>query len=80
MKIKVLGTGCPNCLKLEQNVNEALEAIGFNAEVIKVADMSEIINSGVMRLPAVVIDEEVKISGRVASTEELQEIIKKEIN
>lgn len=76
MTIKILGTGCPGCLRLEQNVHQALEELDVKAEVMKVTDMAEIVGYGVMRTPAIVIDEKVKISGKLAEVDELKEIIK----
>ena len=75
MKIKVLGSGCKNCQNLEKNVNVALKESGKNAEVEKVTDMKEILKFGVMKTPALVIDEKVVVSGRVATVKELKEII-----
>ena len=75
MKIKVLGSGCKNCQNLEKNVREALKESGKEAEVEKVTDMKEILGFGVMKTPALVIDEKVVISGRVATVKELIEIL-----
>jgi small redox-active disulfide protein 2 len=75
MKIKVLGSGCKNCRNLEKNVREALEECKKDAVIEKVTDMKEILKYGVMKTPALVIDEKVVISGRVAAVKELKEII-----
>ena len=75
MKIKVLGSGCKNCQSLEKNVIEALKEIGKEAKVEKVTDMKEILGFGVMKTPALVIDEKVVVSGRVATEKELIEIL-----
>ncbi|MBP9478622.1 MAG: TM0996/MTH895 family glutaredoxin-like protein [Sebaldella sp.] len=75
MKIKVLGSGCKNCQSLEKNVIEALKEIGKEAKVEKVTDMKEILGFGVMKTPALVIDEKVVVSGRVATVKELIEIL-----
>ena len=76
MKIEILGTGCPNCLKLERNVLEALKETGIQAEVVKVTEIPEIMSYGVMSVPALVIDGEVKSYGKVNSVEEIREMIK----
>lgn len=76
MKIKVLGTGCPNCKKLEANVNEVLENLKIEAVVEKITDIEKIMSYGVMGTPALVIDEEVKSYGRVLSSGEIEEILK----
>jgi len=75
MNIKVLGTGCANCRKLESNVKEAIKQLGIDAGFEKVEDMKAIIAYGVMRTPALVIDEKVKISGRVPDVEDIKKIL-----
>ncbi len=72
MKIEILGTGCPKCKKLEENARKALDDIGIKAEVIKVTDINEIIDYGVMSPPAIVIDGEVKCFGRIPEIEEIK--------
>jgi len=67
-----LGTGCPKCRQLEENVKKALEESGKKAEVIKVTEVDKIIEYGVMSTPAIVIDGEVKSSGKVADVEEIK--------
>lgn len=77
MKIEVLGTGCAKCRATEKNVRKAVEDLGIQAEVVKVEDLQDIINRGVMMTPAVVVDGEVKISGHQPTVEEIKKIIKK---
>lgn len=72
MKIAVLGTGCRKCHTTWDHVMSALEETGVEAEVVKVEKIDEITAYGVMMTPAVVIDGEVKISGRVASVEQVK--------
>ncbi len=76
MKIEVLGTGCMKCKRLFKNVEIAVKELGINAEIVKVDDISEIINRGVMLTPALAVDGEMKVSGRVADVKELKEILK----
>lgn len=76
MVIKILGTGCANCKKLEQNAKDAVNELGIDADVVKVEDFRDIAKYGVMRTPALVIDEEVKIVGKVAKVEEIKALIK----
>ncbi len=76
MKIEILGTGCPKCKKLEQNARKALDDIDIKAEVIKVTDINEIIDYGVMSLPAIVIGGEVKCFGRIPDIEEIKKWLK----
>ncbi|MCW8798636.1 MAG: thioredoxin family protein [Prosthecochloris sp.] len=73
--IKVLGTGCPNCKQLESMVRKAVEASGTEAVVEKVEDIEEIMSYNILSTPALVIDEEVKCSGRIPSQEEIQSLI-----
>jgi small redox-active disulfide protein 2 len=77
MKIEILGVGCPKCKATEKIVKKVVEELGNNAEVVKVEDLQEIVNRGVMMTPAVVIDGEVKIIGHVPHVEELKKIIEK---
>ncbi len=72
MKIQVLGTGCPKCEKLTKLVKEVVANFGVEAEVEKVSELSEIMAFGVSSTPALVIDGEVKASGRLPSETELQ--------
>jgi small redox-active disulfide protein 2 len=73
VNIKVLGSGCAKCRRLEQLVREIVEEEGLSATVEKVADVSEIINYGVMVTPALVVDEEVMFSGIVPDRNSLKE-------
>jgi small redox-active disulfide protein 2 len=75
MEIKVLGTGCANCKTLEKSVYNALAEMNFDANVEKVEDIVKIMAYGVMRTPALVINEKVVLSGRVPSVKEIKEII-----
>lgn len=76
MKIEVLGTGCMKCRRLLKNVETAVQQLGITAEIKKVDDITEIINRGVMLTPALAVDGEMKVSGRVADVNELKEILK----
>jgi small redox-active disulfide protein 2 len=75
MKIEVLGSGCPKCKQLYENVQEALRAIGKEAEVIKVEDIRKITEYGIMMTPGLVVDGEVKTVGKLLSSEEIKTII-----
>lgn len=77
MEIKVLGPGCPKCKTLELATRTAVQELGINANVTKVEDIVAIMGYGVMRTPGLVIDEKVIFSGKVASVNELKEIITK---
>ncbi|MBN1759491.1 MAG: TM0996/MTH895 family glutaredoxin-like protein [Chitinispirillaceae bacterium] len=70
-KIHILGTGCPKCKKMYEVAQEAVKAASIEAEVTKVEDINDILSFGVMMTPALVIDGEVKIVGRVPRVDEL---------
>jgi small redox-active disulfide protein 2 len=75
MKIDILGTGCAKCKALFEVVKEALAKTGKFAEINKIEDIVEIMSYGVISTPALVVDGEVKMSGRVPSVDEVVEII-----
>lgn len=75
MIIKVLGSGCTNCKRLEENTRKAVEELGINATIEKVTDFKEIMKYGVMRTPALVVDEKVKVWGRVPTAEEIKKYL-----
>ena len=77
MEIKILGTGCKNCINLTKNTEEALQELGMEATIRKVTDMKDIAKYGIMRTPGVVIDEKVVSYGKVASVKEIEELLKK---
>jgi len=73
--IKVLGTGCPNCQKTIRIVGDVVKENNIDATIEKVEDIQNIMKYNVMSTPAVVVDEEVKFSGRVPSRKEINEIL-----
>lgn len=75
--IKILGTGCPKCKTLEKLTKEAITQLNLKAEIVKVEDITEILNHGVMMTPALVINEQVVLAGRVPSVNEIKELITK---
>ncbi len=77
MDIKVLGPGCPKCHTLEKNTREAVAEMGLDAEVSKVTDINEIAGYGVFITPGLVVDGEVKLTGKVASKGEIKKILAK---
>ena len=78
MKIEVLGTGCPKCKKTYENAAEAIKELGIEAELVKIYDSVEIAKRGVLETPALAIDGEIKVAGRVPSVEEIKEMLKNE--
>ena len=70
--IKILGTGCPKCKTVEANVRKAVEELGIDANIEKVEDIGKILQYNIMSTPAVVVDEVVKIKGRVPEVNEIK--------
>jgi len=75
LNIKVLGTGCPNCKRLEANVSQAVKKAGLEADIEKVVEIPQIMKYGVMNMPALVVNEKVLISGRVAAAVEIVDML-----
>lgn len=75
MVIKILGTDCPKCKMLEESAKKAVAESGIEAEVVKVTELNDIMNYGVMATPALVIDEEVKSAGKVLSPQEVSSFL-----
>lgn len=75
MKLQVLGTGCPNCEKLAANAAAAARELGVDFVLEKVKDIREIMEYGVMITPALVVDGEVRLVGRVQSVEEIKKLL-----
>lgn len=75
MVIKVLGSGCAKCGMLHDLVEKAVDRLGIDAEIVKVNDFADIAGYGVMATPALVIDEELKLSGRLPSLDDLVALI-----
>jgi len=69
--IKILGTGCAKCKQTEAIIKEAIAKEGISAEVIKVEDIQQIMAYNILSTPAVVVDEVVKIKGKVPSAQEI---------
>ncbi len=76
MRIEILGTGCPKCKKLFENVQQAVKELGIEAEIIKTEKLDKITEYGVMMIPALVIDNEIFSPGKVLSVEDIKKIIK----
>lgn len=74
MIIKILGTGCKKCKMLEENARQAVAELGISAEVVKVTSLADIANY-VMFTPALVVDEEVKAEGKLATVEEIKKYL-----
>ena len=74
-KIEVIGTGCMKCKRLLKNVETAVSELGIDAEIRKVDDITEIMDRGVMLTPALAVDGEMKVSGRVADVAEIKRLL-----
>ena len=75
MEIKVLGTGCAKCKTTYQAIEKVIKENNLDVKLTKVKDIVEILNSGVMATPAVVVDGTVKMKGRVPSENEVKQIL-----
>lgn len=74
-RIQILGTGCPSCQRLAENAESAASELGIEFEITKVTEIDRIIEFGVMATPALVVDGDVKASGRVLSSAEIRTIL-----
>lgn len=75
MIIKILGSGCTNCRKLEENTKKAASELGIDATFEKVTEYKDIVSYGVLKTPGLVVDGVVKLSGRVLSSEEIKKYL-----
>ena len=75
MIIKVLGSGCKKCGLLEENTRKAVAQLGVEATIEKVTDMDDILSFGVMRTPALVVNDKVVLSGSIASPQKIAALL-----
>jgi small redox-active disulfide protein 2 len=75
MKLTVYGSGCARCQQLSANAEAAARRLGLEFEVEKVTDVNAIIDAGVMRTPALAVDEEIVVEGKVPSSDELEQLL-----
>lgn len=75
MNIKILGSGCKKCNKLYELVQEVVKEAGISADTEKITEFKDIVSYGVMKTPALVVDEAVKVSGRVPSKKEIKKLL-----
>jgi small redox-active disulfide protein 2 len=76
MKIKVMGTGCPKCKKLYAEAEKAIASSGLKVDLEKVEKIEEIIKYGILAMPGLIINEEVRASGRIPQSSEIESWIK----
>lgn len=74
--IKVLGPGCPKCKTTFNNVEAAVKQLGIEAEVIKIEDIEEMMKYNILTTPVLMIDDVIKVKGRIAQVEEIKEFLK----
>lgn len=74
-KLQILGTGCPKCNKLAEHTKEAAESLGIDYEIEKITDITKIMEFGVMMTPALAVDGEVKVAGKVPSVDDIKKMI-----
>ena len=77
MKIEVLGPGCPKCNSTMENVKKALSELGKTAEVVKVTDINQMIERGVMSTPAMILDGKLMVQGKTPNVEQIKDWIQK---
>ncbi len=75
MVIKILGTGCARCNQLVTNVQQAINEMGIEATIEKVEKIEDIIEYGVMKPPALVVDGQVKVMGKIPSVEDIKKYL-----
>ena len=75
-QIKVLGPGCPKCKTTFHNVEEAVKQLGIEANIIKIEDIEEMMRYNVLTTPVLMIDDVIKIKGRIAQIDEIKELLK----
>ena len=73
--IQILGTGCPKCHKLAENAEAAARNLGIDYELVKITDLSEMARMGVMMTPGLAIDGQLKSSGKLLSSDEIQALL-----
>jgi small redox-active disulfide protein 2 len=74
-RLQILGTGCPKCEKLAHNTEAAAMDLGIKYTIEKVADINEIMQFGVMMTPALAVDGQVKVVGKVPNVAEIKSLI-----
>lgn len=75
MKLSIYGSGCAKCKQLTENAERAANAKGMSYDVEKITDAKAIIDAGIMRTPALAVDGEIVVEGKVASADEIQKLL-----
>ena len=79
MEIKVVGPGCKNCKNLLNATQEAVKELGSDAQIIYVTEMTDIMATGIMRTPGLIINGKIKAMGRVPAVKEIRQMISDEV-
>jgi small redox-active disulfide protein 2 len=74
-KIQILGTGCPKCKKLAENAEQAAKQLNIEHQIEKITDINEIMKFGIMMTPALAVDGQVKVVGKVLSPEQIKQLL-----
>jgi small redox-active disulfide protein 2 len=80
MKIQILGTGCPKCIKLTEHAQRAVEELGCDCQIEKITKIDEILSFGIMMTPSLVLDGEVQTVGKVLSVEKIKELLNAKVS
>ncbi len=75
INIQILGTGCAKCKQLAANAERALQDLGVEYRIDKITEISQIVSFGVMATPALAVDGQVKLAGKVASPDEIRALL-----
>jgi small redox-active disulfide protein 2 len=75
MKLTIYGSGCAKCQQLTANVEAAARRLGLTYEVEKITDVNAIIDAGIMRTPALAVDEDIIVEGKVPSSSDLEALL-----
>jgi small redox-active disulfide protein 2 len=74
-KLQILGTGCPKCTKLAELTEAAAKQLGLDYELVKITDINQIMEFGVMMTPALAVDGQIKVVGKVPGVDEIKKLI-----
>lgn len=75
MVIKILGTGCPSCKKLERNTREAVCQLKLKADIVKITELEKMMSYGLMSFPGLVVDEKLVSYGVIPSVKEIKKML-----
>lgn len=74
-KLQILGTGCPKCRQLAERTDQAARELGLDYEIVKVEKIPDIMSFGVMSTPALAVDGQVKVTGKIPDLDKIKEMI-----